>query len=303
MNNKIKLIIIIPALAVVTYLLTQLFWFFFVYFDLGITYGIDIALFDSLTTATGSLFFMLLLVTVAYRLYRSYDVAKKSSKIKTKDKATFMLTFFKKLKKTAFKVTRLVYNSRNMVLLVVAVILVTLLFSFLITSWFNNENYAINNDKLNGADSSNEANADSSNEANADSSNEADPTVPAIGGVRVEGLEIYGGDIKYNAANYSFYVDWGELTIGSYENVSFYVKSTSNVDVTIAMNVTNWQPYGIDDYITVSWDYNGTLLSPSRELFVTLTLEVASSGAFIDFLLENAFTSFSFDITVYAVGI
>ena len=98
-------------------------------------------------------------------------------------------------------------------------------------------------------------------------------------------------------------MDWGELSLGAYKNASFYIKSNSNVDVELNLNVTNWAPTGIEDYITISWNYNGTLLGPDDEIFVTVNLEVASSGEFITFLIENEVTAFGFDITVYATGV
>lgn len=72
--------------------------------------------------------------------------------------------------------------------------------------------------------------------------------------------------------------------------------------MTLTLNVTNWPPPGIDQFIHIYWDYNGTVLTPSHELYLTVTLEVASSGDFIEFLVENAVTSFGFDMTVYATG-
>ena len=98
-------------------------------------------------------------------------------------------------------------------------------------------------------------------------------------------------------------MNWGELTLGASENASFYVKSNSNVDVKLGLNVTNWTPPGIDKYLTISWDYNGTVLAPTQTILVTVNLEVASDGDFIDFLVENSVTSFGFDMTVYASGV
>jgi hypothetical protein len=54
--------------------------------------------------------------------------------------------------------------------------------------------------------------------------------------------------------------------------------------------------------LLIQWNYNGTLLSPTHATFVTLNLEVAADGDFIDFLVTNEVTSFGFDITIYATG-
>jgi len=134
------------------------------------------------------------------------------------------------LKKVVSRITRFLYNSRKAIFLIIVVVLVTLLFNFLIASWVNN-----------GAN-------DANDEIN-------DRTIPTTGTIYVRGLEIYGGDAESESGQ--VYIDWGELTLGASKNASFYVRSNSNVDVELGLNVTNWTPAGIQDYIAISWDYNG----------------------------------------------
>jgi hypothetical protein len=183
------------------------------------------------------------------------------------------------LKRKLVATARFLYRSRKTVILVVAVVLLTLVFSYLIAPWFSNSAEPPNGPE--------------------------DRTIPTTGTIRVQGLEIYGGDIKYDPETERIYVDWGELALGASKNATFYVKSTSNVDVTLGLNVTNWEPQGIDNYLTISWDYNGTVLKSGPDqapVLVTVNLKVASSGDFIDFLVENTVSSFGFDMTIYASG-
>jgi hypothetical protein len=185
------------------------------------------------------------------------------------------------LKTLVYRALRFLYRSRKLILLIAVIVLITLVFNFLIFSWIGN-------------------NADSNN-----NNEDEDRTIPARGTIDVRGLEIYGGDI-ITADSGSVYLYWGELTLGASKNASFYVLSNSNVNVTLGLNVTAWDPAGLEDYFNISWDYNGTELSsgPDREpIFVTLNLKVASSKEFIDFLIDNSVTSFGFDITVYASGV
>ena len=153
--------------------------------------------------------------------------------------------------------------------------LATLIFNFLIAFWLDN---------------------DANNDVN-------DRTISTTGTIYVRGLEIYGGDIKAGSSGKA-YIDWGELTIGSSKNVSLYVQSTSNFDVELGLNMTNLMPAGIEDYITISWDYDGTVLSPGHNpLLVTLNLDVSSSREFVSYLVENEVTEFSFDISIYASAV
>jgi hypothetical protein len=166
------------------------------------------------------------------------------------------------LKKLFAQFGRALYRSRKIILLVLAVLLATLIFSFLIAFWLDKES---NNDVT-------------------------DRPISSTGTIYVQSLEIYGGDIKSESGK--VYIDWGELYLGVSKNVSLYVQSTSNFDVVLGLNMTNWMPAGIEDYITILWDYNGTVLSPGHKpLLVTLNLEVSSSKEFVS------------DITIYASSV
>jgi len=187
------------------------------------------------------------------------------------------------MKKGVSRIARFLYSSRKTILLILVVVLVTLVFSFLMAPLVNN-------------DASNNAGNGANDEIN-------DRTIPTTGTIYVKDLEIYGGDTKSESGK--VYIDWGELTLGASKNATFYVRSTSNVDVELGLNVTNWTPGGIEDYLDIFWDYDGTLLSSGPNqvpLLVTVNLAVSSSGEFVDFIVENEVTSFGFDMTVYASG-
>jgi len=287
-DNKVKFVIMLSALVVIAYAFTQLFWVLFVYFGLWETWESNIWLYDSLTKVAGILFLVPTSTILTYKLFRNRAMEKKEVAPKVKNVAISIKRIFKNLlryilkkaKRAGYvlkttvipvtlslfrKIARFLFRSRKTVLLVVAVALVTLIFSFLLFSSLNVP---------------------------------SDQTIPTTGTIYVRGLEIYGGDITTEGEN--VYVDWGELTLGTSKNASFYVKSTSNVDVGLTLNVTDWEPAGLEDYIDIYWNYNGTLLSPLQELFVTVNLDVSSSDDFLFFLVENAVTTFGFNITIYA---
>jgi hypothetical protein len=180
-------------------------------------------------------------------------------------------------------IARFLYRSRKIILFILIVVLVTLVFSFLMAPLVNN---------------------DAGDNADNGGNDENDRNIPTAGTIYVSDLEIYGGDIK--AESGKVYIDWGELTFGASKNATFYVRSTSNVDVELGLNVTNWIPSGIEDYLDISWDYNGTILSSEPDqvpLLVTVNLTVSSNEEFIDFIVENEVTSFGFDMTIYASGV
>lgn len=185
------------------------------------------------------------------------------------------------LKNLVTRIWRFFYPYRKLILLIAVVVFLTLIFSFLLFSWFSGSDFMPNS----GGDYA--------------PGSEYDRDVSTTGTIKVQGLEIYGGDVTVEGEK--VYIDWGELSLGSSKSASFYVLSNSNVNVTLGLNVTNWMPTGIDDYIDIFWDYDGIVLSPNHEpLSVTVNLDVASSREFIDFLVENNVTAFGFDITIYA---
>ena len=174
----------------------------------------------------------------------------------------FLRSFFKTL-----------HSQRKIVLLVITVVVITVLVHTLISVWlsrFHNWN------------------------------------VPSVGTIYAIGVEVYDGDLVQDG-NQS-YVDWGTVYPGISTNRSFYIRSDSNVEITPTLellNVTFLSSEGenvtdpLNNYMSLTWNYNNTPLTPLQEVYVTLTLSVSSDIDFINFLINNNVTSFSFNIHIY----
>jgi hypothetical protein len=90
-------------------------------------------------------------------------------------------------------------------------------------------------------------------------------------------------------------VNWGVLSPGSIKNYAVYIKSTSNVPITLSLGTDSWNPASAPTYITLSWSYSaGVVIQPNSSLPVTLILTVSSS--------VTGFTSFSFNIDITGSG-
>jgi hypothetical protein len=122
-------------------------------------------------------------------------------------------------------------------------------------------------------------------------------TIPTLGNIKTIGVEAYWDP---NLENKTEVLDWGILSVGLSRNVTFYVRSISNYKITLNLNVTDWMPANISDYMTLSWDYNGTHLNPGEIIPVTLTLSTSYSDSFIFYLIDNDVQSFSLDIHIIA---
>jgi hypothetical protein len=89
-------------------------------------------------------------------------------------------------------------------------------------------------------------------------------------------------------------INWGVLSPGSITNYQAYIKSTSNVPITLSLGTDSWNPVNASTYITLGWSYSGTVLQPNASLPMTLTLTVSSS--------VTGFSSFSFNIDITGSG-
>jgi len=84
-------------------------------------------------------------------------------------------------------------------------------------------------------------------------------------------------------------VTWGEIQ-GSSVNRIIYIRNSGDEGVTLSLLSDNWSPSGVENYMQLSWDYDGNTLASGVVLEVTLTLAVSGSAAGVD--------SFSFDIII-----
>ena len=71
-------------------------------------------------------------------------------------------------------------------------------------------------------------------------------------------------------------IDWGNISPGDSVTKTVYVKNTGNAPITLSMGTTGWMPYIAIEYITVSWNRQGTSLNPEQSVSATVTLSVAS---------------------------
>lgn len=131
---------------------------------------------------------------------------------------------------------------------------------------------------------------------------------PSIGTIRTTGIKAYWDK---GLMNQSTQVPWGIVHPGSAYNATVFLRSVSNVKITLRITTSNWTlrnsenivfgPAERTDFMNMTWDYNGSVLNPGQVIQVTLTLRVEDSRDFIEFLNQNDVTAFSFDIDMEAV--
>jgi len=111
--------------------------------------------------------------------------------------------------------------------------------------------------------------------------------VSSYGTVKTLGVSAYWDE------NYTILVtdvDWGMLDPGSSNNVTIYLRNDGNIPINLTLSAENWNPTNASEYISFSWNYNGTPLNPNEVLRVTLTLDVDVN--------INGITDFRFEIII-----
>jgi hypothetical protein len=139
-----------------------------------------------------------------------------------------------------------------------------------------------------------------------------DPTahlhLPSIGTIRTVGVKAY---YDPNLQNITTQIQWGETYPGSTNNITIYIKSTSNIQTKLDLQTGNWTflnstnavvsgPDNTTPYLNLTWNYNNATINPGQAIPVTLTLSVTDSPTFTQFLVNSNVVCFSFDIVISA---
>ena len=115
--------------------------------------------------------------------------------------------------------------------------------------------------------------------------------IPSSATVKAVGVGIYK-DINFTVSVTK--IDWGIVEAGESKNFSAYIVNRSNVPITLSMTTENWTPANASNFITLTWNYNGTQVAVDGYVFVTFVLSVDPAISGID--------AFSFTIVVVGSG-
>lgn len=122
-------------------------------------------------------------------------------------------------------------------------------------------------------------------------------TLPTIGIIKTIGVEAYWDP---NCENKTETIDWDTIWPGSTKNVTFYIRSVSNVKTVLHLNTSNISPANISEYFSLSWNYDGTPLNPDEIIQVTLFLSASTDDSLTRYLITNKVKDFSIDIHIVA---
>jgi len=104
-------------------------------------------------------------------------------------------------------------------------------------------------------------------------------------------------------------IDWSTVYVGTSTDHAINLTSRSNTVTTPELSYGNWvfknaenqpaPPPSVNN-MTLSWSLNNdTQIEPNQKINVTLTLTVEYDPTFVDYLINNTITTFSFDIIIH----
>ena len=115
----------------------------------------------------------------------------------------------------------------------------------------------------------------------------ANKTVPYNGSIATVNLAAYSDSactIPVTSLNA------GTLSPGGTSTQTIYILNTGTVSETLTMTVNNWSPANANNYLTLTWNRQNTVLSAGQSTPATLTLTAASN--------TGSLTTFSCDVTL-----
>jgi hypothetical protein len=112
-------------------------------------------------------------------------------------------------------------------------------------------------------------------------------TMPSTGTVTTVNVGVYSdSECTQNCTS----ISWGSIYPGNSTSRIIYVKNTGTVPITITMTSGSWAPTDADDYLTLSWDQQNTVLDVDESVSANLTLSVDSD--------TDDLADFSFNIVI-----
>ena len=114
-------------------------------------------------------------------------------------------------------------------------------------------------------------------------------TITNQGNVEVDavGVSVYA---DYDCTRELTSIDWGFVEPGSSNEAVIYVLNDGSLPITLNMSVGAWEPDLAAEYLTVSWNREGSELGVGSVTRATVTLAVSAS--------VSGVSSFSFEVTI-----
>jgi hypothetical protein len=85
-------------------------------------------------------------------------------------------------------------------------------------------------------------------------------------------------------------MDWGTIELGTVKDKIIFIRNEGNAPSTLFLATNNWNPINASKFITLTWDYDDSIISSQQVIKVTLTLSSSSN--------TEGIQDFTFDILI-----
>lgn len=99
-------------------------------------------------------------------------------------------------------------------------------------------------------------------------------TIPNSGTIKAINVSVYQDS---NCTQALSSITWGMLDPGSSSQKTMYVKNEGNTAMTLNMTITTWSPANTTNYITVTWNQEGTVVNPGSNVQANVTLALSQN--------------------------
>lgn len=101
-------------------------------------------------------------------------------------------------------------------------------------------------------------------------------TINSTGSITAIGnLAIYSDSTGQSSLNQ---ITWGNINPGESSTFTLYVKNTGNTPMTFTMTSSNFIPVTMAQYMTLTWNYNGSIVNAGNMQRMDLTLATATNA-------------------------
>ena len=115
-------------------------------------------------------------------------------------------------------------------------------------------------------------------------------TLSSTGSIQIQTTAEIGVYSNFQCTTQLTSLSWGTLEPGGSQAIVGYIKNEGTTPLTLSMYPSGWNPTQAEDYLTLSWNYNGASLDPNEVVQVTFTLFVNES--------IEGITNFSFSVNI-----
>jgi hypothetical protein len=91
------------------------------------------------------------------------------------------------------------------------------------------------------------------------------------------------------------FLDWGALTPGGSTTRTVWIKNVGSANAALTMTTGDWTPANVNQWLTLYWNKENTVLVPNGITQTTLTLTVSPT-------IDGSITSFALNIQITGTG-